>query len=128
MAIVLFHSALRTHLKSLTVEMLVGDEAQQLLVFLQANEEFSGDPKEAKALQQIGDYVKILALQFETLYQGLELLELRNEATRLQGRVIDHYVKQEKQRLANRMRESTDTEATKLLEQAKALDQLLKTH
>lgn len=127
LAIALMQPPLRPYVKSVTVEMLVTEQAQKLLAFLDAHPEFSGDPKEAAKLKDIGDYAKILNLQYEELYQGLELLELRNEATRLQVRVIEHYVKKQKQALAQKMNDAPDVDATKLLEQAKALDQLLRT-
>lgn len=127
LAILLFQPALRRYLKELDDKLFEGrPECRSLLDFLRQNEDFSGDPKTAAPLQEIGDYVKILGLQFETLYQDIELLELRNEVSRLQGRVIDHYVKHEKQRLAQQIRQASESEATKLLEQVKSLDQLLK--
>jgi DNA primase len=127
MALTLMQPALRHYLKPITYDMLLDDSAHQLLRFLQDNPQFSGDPKTAEALRDIADYVKILSLQYEELYQGLELLELRNEAARLQVRLIEQYVKTKKQPLIEAMREAHDeTEATKLLEQAKELDQLLK--
>jgi hypothetical protein len=126
LAVALMQPALRTYLKPITIEMLSTEQAQQLLVFLQTHPDFSGDPKEAAALKDIGDYAKILSLQFEELYQGLELLELRNEAARMQVRVIEHYVKRQKHVLALQMQDASDQEGTRLLEQAKALDQLLK--
>lgn len=70
--------------------------------------------------------LKILVLQYEELYQGLELLELRNEAARMQVRLIEQYVKTKKQPLIEAMRTADEPEATKLLEQAKELDTLLK--
>jgi DNA primase len=127
LAIALMQPPLRTYLKPLGAAMLATEQAQKLLAFLDTHPDFSGDPKEAVKLKEIGDYAKILNLQYEELYQGLELLELRNEATRLQARVIEHYVKKQKQLLAQKMHDASDEDATKLLEQAKALDQLLRT-
>jgi DNA primase len=127
LAIGLMQPALRTYLKPITVEMLITEPAQQLLAFLDAHPDFTGDPKEAAKLKDIGDYAKILNLQYEELYQGLELLELRNEAARLQARVIEHYVKKQKQLLAQKMNQASEADSTKWLEQAKALDQLLRT-
>lgn len=128
LAVCLMQPALRSYLKPITIEMLATEQAQKLVIFLQTHPDFSGDPKEAAALKDIGDYAKILSLQFEELYQGLELLELRNEVARMQVRVIEHYVKKQKHILALQMSDASDEEGTKLLEQAKALDQLLKTH
>ncbi len=128
MALTLMQPALRYHLEAIREDMLLDESARKLLQFLQDNPQFNGDPKETAALRNIGDYVKILGLQFEELYQGLELLELRNEAARLQTRLIDQYVKTKKHELAEVMRTAQDKEMTELLEQAKALDLLLKEH
>lgn len=127
MSLLLMQPALRFYLKSLQAKMLVSDPAKQLLKFLQENEDFTGDPKEAEALRDIWEYTKILGLQYEELYQGLELLELRNEAARLQTRLIEHYVKVKKHQLALEMAEANDEQQVKLLQQAKELDKLLKT-
>jgi DNA primase len=129
MSLTLMQPALRYFLKQITYDMLFEPSAHQLLRFLQDNPQFAGDAKEIEALRDIADYVKILSLEFEELYQGLELLELRNEATRLQTRLIEHYVKTKKQPLIEALRHTADeSEATKLLEQAKELDDLLKKH
>jgi hypothetical protein len=122
----LMQPALRSYLEPITEEMFQEEPAKQMLSFLLQNPGFSGDPKEAAVLQDISDYAKILALQFEELYQGIELLELRNEAARLQTRLIEQYVKTKKQPLIDSMHEASDDERTQLLTEAKALDELLK--
>ncbi len=128
MALLLMQPALRFYLKSLTPEMLVTEPAKELLAFLEDHEDFNGDLKTSADLRNIADYVKILNLQFEQLYQGLELLELRNEAARLQVRVIEHYVKQQKRELTAQLHDAGEAEAATLLQKAKELDELLKTH
>ncbi len=127
LSLTLMQPALRYYLKPITYDMFIDESAHQLLRFLQDNPQFAGDPKEAEALRDIADYVKILSLQFEELYQGLELLELRNEAARMQVRLIEQYVKSKKQPLIEAMRNAAnEEEAIRLLEKAKALDELLK--
>ncbi len=128
LALIVMQLPLRFYLKALHKDMLLTDEAKKLWKFLDANPEFSGDPKEEAELREIGDYTKILSLQYEELYQGLELLELRNEAARLQTRLIEHYVKAKKQKLAVALHDANDSDQAKLLEEAKELDQLLKSH
>jgi DNA primase len=127
LALTLMQPALRYFLKPIIYDMLVEEPARQLLRFLQDNPQFAGDPRAAEPLRELADYVKMLSLQFEELYQGLELLELRNEATRLQVRLIEQYVKTKKQPLIEAMRGGpSEAEQATLLEQAKALDNLLK--
>lgn len=126
LSLMLMQPALRSHLDPITEDMLLDDPAQQIFNFLLQNPTFNGDPKEAVVLRDVSDYVKILALQFEELYQGIELLELRNEAARLQTRVIEQYVKTKKRPLIEAMRDADDTERNRLLSEAKSLDELLK--
>ncbi len=128
LAICLLQPALRYHLDQLVPEMLADDEARMLLRFLLDNKDFTGEPNTASALREIADYVKILSLQYEELYQDLGLLELRNEATRLQVRLIERYVKTQKKALTEALLTSDETQTAGLLEKARALDELLKNH
>jgi DNA primase len=126
MALTLMQPALRSYLKPLTYDMLVDESAHQLLRFLQDNPGYAGDPKETEALRGIADYVKILHLQFDELYRDEELLELRNEAARLQEKLIKQYVQIQKQPIIAALQDADDTERTRLLGQAKELETLLK--
>jgi hypothetical protein len=65
-------------------------------------------------------------LQYETLYQNLDILELRYEAARLQARIVEYYVKTKKHLLALQMQTADETITNTLLEQARKLDVLLK--
>jgi DNA primase len=126
LSLMLLQPALRNYLEPLTDEMFTEQDAQKVYNFLLQNPTFNGDPKDASLLRDVSDYVKILGLQFEELYQGIELLELRNEAARLQTRVIEQYVKTKKQPLIEAMHKADDVERTRLLSEARALDELLK--
>lgn len=101
--------------------------ARSLFEFLKKNPTFAGDPKLAAQLQQIGDYVKIITLQFEELYQGLPYDDLKEQATRLRHRLIDVYVKIQKHRLAEAMQGLTDEkELDKLMRKVDKLNTLIK--
>lgn len=126
LSLMLMQPALRSYLNDLQEEMFTEADAQKVYNFLLQNPSFNGDPNTATLLRDIADYVKILGLQFEELYQGIELLELRNEAARLQTRVIEQYVKTKKQPLIDAMHDASDQERNRLLSEAKALDELLK--
>lgn len=128
LALMLMQPALRHYMEAIQDGMLTNEHALKIFQFLRKHPDFAGDPKVAKELKEVADYTKILGLQFEELYQDLELLELRNEATRLQAKLIELYVKMKKQPLIEALRDSEEPERTRLLEQAKALDQLLKKH
>lgn len=125
LALALLQPKLRDFLQPLT-DMLVSDQARQLRDFLQANPDFASDPAQAKVLQPLSDYVKILALQHDELYSGLELLELRYEAARLQARLIEQYVKVRKNQISHELATADEAQTQTLLERAKELDSLLK--
>ena len=117
---------LRNRLETIAPEMLSRTPAKQLLKLLLTRE--NTDPEHLSKLAEVADYVKILTLQYEELYQGLELRELEYEATRLQVRLIEDYVKQQKINLAKQMTISAADEGQtdKLLAEAKRLDDLLR--
>ena len=116
----------RTFLEPLTVEMLPQEQGQKLFQFLQKHPDYNGEGKPPAALSELQDYVKILAVIFEELYQDLETLELRYEAARLQVRLIEHYVKTQKQPLTAALADADEARAKELLTKVKALDALLK--
>jgi hypothetical protein len=108
--------------------MLLDDAAKALYAFLSEHPDFSNEPAKAAELQPIGDYVKILLLQYEELYETVEPNELRYEADRLHGMLIEQYVKMQKQRLVSALQSSDEAETNTILEEVKQLDNLLKTH
>lgn len=116
LALALGNDELREYLQPLTLEMLPQEPAQAVLTSLQAGQPLHGN----------SDYVKMLELLFEEFYRNLETQELRYEATRLQVRLIEQYVKAKKAVLAAKMRASSEADMFVLLEQAKQLDTLLK--
>jgi hypothetical protein len=71
------------------------------------------------------DYVKILTLLYEELYQGLELNELHYEAARLQARLVEQFVKTAKQKIISQLEGADESATTELLTQAKQYDELL---
>ena len=125
LAIMLLQPKTREYLELVTPDMLFQDEARTVLGFLQRNPDFSGDTATAKELSTVADYVRIIHLQYEELYQGLELTELRYEAARLQARLVEQYVKNQKQTLTSQLADADDTAQRELLERARQLDNLL---
>jgi DNA primase len=126
LSILLMQPNLRGDVPLLNDKMLAATEAQVLFEFLTAHPKFEGASKDIKELQSIGDYVKITVLQFEELYRNLELIELRNEVARLQERLVDMYVKDQKKRVRKAMETASDTDTRKLIEADKRLNELLK--
>ena len=113
-------------LEPLDPTMLTEERAVALLDFLRRNPDFNGEPTAADTLRPLADYVKILALQYEELYQGLEILELHNEVARLQAHLIEIYVKRQKEQLKQKYQTASDDEMKQLLAEDIRLNQLLK--
>ena len=125
LALMLSRQTLREFLDLITPEMLYKDEAKQLLEFLKQNPGLKGKPEEAELLRPIAEYSKIVALLYEELYQGLELNELHYEAARLQARLIEQFIKNEKRTLASKLETADKADTQELLTQAKKYDELL---
>lgn len=129
LSLALTRQSLREFLDIVTPEMLFTNEARTLLEFLKTYPDFDGKDKkalESKVLKSLADYVKIEALLYEELYQGLELNELHYEAARLQARLVEQFVKTEKQRLAAALADADEATEKQLLAQVKHYDELLK--
>lgn len=125
LSLMLLQPKVRDYLTMMTPEMLFNDEAKKLLEFLQGHLDFDGKPDSAAQLKPIGDYVKIVVLQYEELYQGLELTELQYEAARLQARLVERFVKNQKQTIAAKLPEADEAQTQVLLQDARQLDTLL---
>ncbi|MEO6760967.1 MAG: DNA primase [Candidatus Saccharimonadales bacterium] len=139
MSVMLAQPKLRDYLKIVTPDMLEHEPAIKLLGFLKEFPDFAGfaslanKPKGADtealrawAVQDLGEYGKILSLVYETLYQDLELLELRYEVARLRAKLIEQYVRIKKHMIAENLNDAEGTAVDQLLHQAKQLDKLLK--
>ena len=126
LALMLMQPKLRDFIVPITEGMLLTLPAQQLLQFLDENPDFVGDANNSLALESVSDYVKILSLQYEELYQDLDLLELRYEASRLQTYLIEQYVKTQKKQLSTQLKSAGIADTDVLLARAKQLDVLLK--
>ena len=125
LAILLVNPSLRQYLHSITDEMIIGENALEVMTFLNTNPAFKGDPLMEPVLMNIIDYVKMLMLQYEALYQNLDETELDYESKRLQDRLITKYVKHQKDILSAEMQNADTTEMQNLLNKAKNLDILL---
>jgi len=78
-------------------------------------------------LQPINDYVKVLILQFEELYQELPFVDLKEQAKNLKHRLIAGYVKTQKQLLLKKMQTTSDEkELRKIIRQVDKLNKVLK--
>lgn len=126
LAIMLMQPTQRELLELVTPDMLFSKEARYLREFLKANPDFNGDPQTTAQLKEIGDYAKIVILQYEELYKGLDRVELRYEAARLQARLIEQHIKHQKQKLAAELHDADDKKTQEILMEVRRLDALLK--
>lgn len=135
LCLLLLRPTLREFLTLLTDPMFTNVNAFELYKFLLAHPDFYGKPNDLNDLkayaaksddgQNLPDYVKILALLYEELYQGLELNELHYEAARLQARLVEQFVKTAKQKIINQLEGADEGTTTELLTQARTYDELL---
>jgi DNA primase len=124
LSLVLMRKTLREFLDLIEPAMLFSEEARELLEFLKKYRDFDG--KDAEKVKNLADYVKIEALLYEELYQGLELNELHYESARLQARLVETYVKTQKAKLAEQMHSSDEQKTQELLLEANKYDNLLR--
>jgi len=128
LSMALLQPKLRKLIKDCQPEFFTDGPARQMFIFIKDNPDFKGDPKIAEQLQPISDYVKIIMLQFEELYQDLPPADLEEQAAQLKHRLIDRYVKIQKHQLAVAMDEAKDDkELNTLVSQADKLNELIKT-
>lgn len=143
LGLMLMRPTLREFLTIMEPEMFYAEQSRALFVFLKENPDFYDKPEQLAQLwskeqatamtdeerqltvQSLQDYVKIQSLLYEELYQGLELNELHYEAARLQARLVEQFVKIQKQTLVSKFDSSDEATTRELLGQVKRYDQLL---
>lgn len=130
LALMLLHPQLRQHATLLNTDMLVTREARYLFRFLVAHPEVTNDFERItqgltqEQVQSLQDYGKILLLQHEELYGDVENIELDYEITRMQARLIEQYIKHEKQKLMAQLHGADDETTRQILGRVKELDTL----
>ena len=86
------------------------------------------DGTSGEGLQKVQDYVKMLILLSEELYQNTEVDELRPQTEQLASRLVAEYIKYKKHLIVRQIDEADDSATPGLLKQAKALDELAKAY
>src|SRR5581483_7046602 len=127
MTLLLMQPGLRSYAAPIEPDMLGRDESRTMLLFLRQHPDFTGKATDAiDLLRPIADYVKILGLQYEELYQDLDSTELQYEVARLIARLIEKYVKQQKVALTAQLELADEATVEALLMRAAQLDALLR--
>jgi DNA primase len=122
LAIALRHPSLRPMLAGLPHDVFVQPEALQVHIFLLDHPDYAG--ASGKELKNIEDYVKMLVLLSEELYQHTEAEELRYQTEQLASRLVAEYAKHKKHLLAEAINTADEMTTAGLLVQAKELDEL----
>ena len=137
LAMTLMQPKVRNLLKNMEPEFFSKGPPKTLLEFLKKNPDFRGErskdfietlatkPQVKEELQAIGNYVKIIVLQFEELYQDLSIQDLTEQAANLKHRLIERYVKTENTKLAEQMLAANEKELQKLMQRVDKLNKLL---
>jgi DNA primase len=127
LAMTLMQPKLRGLLKNCHPEFFTDGPPRTVFKFLKRNPDFNGDPKLSEELQAVGDYVKILLLQFEELYADLPANDLEEQAEKLKHRLIDRYVKMQNRKITKAIETAKDDEQRlELMQKAVKLNELIK--
>ncbi len=126
LSIALRHPALRPILVGLPAEVFIQPDALIMHQFLLKHPEYDGNSSEG--LQKVQDYVKMLVLLSEELYQNTEVDELRYQTETLASRLVAEYVKYKKHLIIREIDVADEKTTPKLLQQAKELDELAKAY
>lgn len=123
LAIMFLNPKLRNLLEGLSPDYFDDELSLNLYKVLESKPNLKADD----AVQNLQDYVKIITLQYEELYEGLPAEEIRAQALQLKSRLVNRYVKMQKQALAERMSAETDeNKLRKLIQEADKLNKLIK--
>ncbi len=126
LSLALMRPSLRPMVQGLAADVLPEEQGRMLLAYLQAHPDFDGKIPNTGALKKIAEYIKIVSLQYETLYQDQDDVDLGQEAKRLQNRLTEQYIKTKKVEIALALQTSDEASSVSLLNQAKDLDERLR--
>jgi len=126
LGISLTNPSLRYLLKDLPDDIFTEGPQRDVANFIKQNPDFKGGNTAPVALRPVADYVKIILLQFEEVYNNLPPDDLRVQAEQLKHRLIDRYVKLEKEKLANQMKSANEKDIVDLVKKADKLNKLVR--
>ena len=127
LAITLLNLKVRDLLKGLGDEYFTDESSLKLYNFLRTKPDYILKDNLPGQLRPIDDYVKIIVLQYEELYDGLAAEDLREQALQLKHRLVNRYAKTQKQNLVTQMQAETDEKKLrKLMQQADKLNKLIR--
>lgn len=128
LSLTLRFSFLRGVLAGLPEDIFIEDGAKQVASFLLEHQDFAGEPDKLKELKDIADYVKMIILLSEELYQNTEPSELQYQTEHLAYRLVTEYVKDKKYHLVQKLTDDTASDRESVMQQLKKLDELAKAY
>lgn len=128
MALGLMRPGLREDLATIKSEFLPEEQAQTLFDYLLQHPAFDGTLKGVSELKKITEYVKIVSLQYEDLYQDQDDVELKLELKRQMNSLIKQYVKTKNAEISFQLEQAGGEYSPEILQQVNQLNALLKTH
>lgn len=117
---------LRSKLAGLPTDIFVDERAGQVAAFLLDNPNFKDNPKLLEPLKDIADYVKMIILLSEELYQNTDADELQYQTENLIHRLVTEYIKNKKHLLMQDLASGDEQKIHDALKKVKDLDELSK--
>ncbi len=126
LAIGLMRPKLRADLLEVQLDFMPEEPAQQLLAYLQAHPEFDGTLSGVSELKKITEYIKIVSLQYESLYQDQDDASLSQELARQKTSLIKQYVKTKNAEISYQLEQASGDYSPEILQKVNELNALLK--
>ena len=126
-ALMLIRSPLRDLLKPIKKLVFIQEDCKKIFDFLLENPDFdfiSAAPSLTKFNISV-DYVKMLTLLYEELYQKTDLENLYDEAVVLRLRLVREYVKKQKEIIQIKLETASEDETSSLMKKVNELNSFL---
>lgn len=101
------------------------DEQKVFLKLLHEQPTIDLADKKHPTLSQYEDYVKIIVVTFEELFQNIEALELEYEAEKLKNNILETFVRNRKKQISIELEKADEQKERMLLEESSNLDKIL---
>lgn len=116
----------RRFASDLSEDLFQSEEQRNIYIFLRDNPTAEPKLSDHEQLRQHENYVKILVVNFEELFQDIETLELQYEAERLKNKIIEQFVRNKKIEISLELKNADKAKERDLLTQSGRLDKMLK--
>jgi DNA primase len=125
-ALCMGYPALTSYANNFNKDFLTEQPAQEIFGLIGQDKDYPTSATSQKVLKKHVEYVKIITLLRDELYNDLENAERVTELNFLRQRLISYYVKRQKQMVSAKLQDADPGQQKILLEQDKKLNELLK--